>query len=74
MVLLECGSDIKACDNLHNTPLLWAALRGRETIFRFLLEHGADIKVRDRGGRTPLKLAREGWCRVVVQLLIEASN
>ena len=65
----------------HQTPLFWAAERGRRELVELLIRHGADVNARapdrsrstkgDQTGKTPLHVAAEGGHTAVIQTLLE---
>lgn len=61
---LELGGDVNAADDFGFTALHGAAIRGANSIVRFLVERGARLDVANTKGQTPLALAAEGDGRV----------
>eukprot|EP00300_Choanocystis_sp_HF-7_P007403 c15279_g1_i2.p1 GENE.c15279_g1_i2~~c15279_g1_i2.p1 ORF type:complete len:210 (+),score=32.45 c15279_g1_i2:34-630(+) len=58
-------------DSGGTTPLILAAMRGREGVVRLLLEMGANVQAHDDAGMTPLHVATQ-YCRAdVAKVLIE---
>ena len=47
-VLLEHGADLRRQDRYGETPLHYAASRGRIDVARLLIKHGADVNARFR--------------------------
>ncbi|KAM0147381.1 hypothetical protein ACHAPG_010622 [Botrytis cinerea] len=72
-LLLERGADIESKDSKYGqTPLSWAAEKGRDTVVKLLLEKGADIESKDsKYGQTPLSWAAKNGYDAVVKLLLE---
>jgi ankyrin repeat protein len=63
---------VNVVDNLHTSPLSWAACCGHEKIAQLLLDRGADIETRDSEyGQTPLSRAAERGYVDVVRLLLD---
>jgi ankyrin repeat protein len=60
--------DVDAANAQGETPLMMAALRGRESLARVLIERGARI---NRDGWTPLHYAASGPGTAVVKLLLD---
>lgn len=52
------GAPINGTDSRGRTPLMIAALLGKDEICELLLSEGADIKLRDSAGKTASDLAR----------------
>src|SRR5262245_19887869 len=50
-MLLELGLDPNAANRDGRTPLMGAALKGRNEVVQMLVEHGAKVETRDRGSR-----------------------
>ena len=78
-VQLLIGSNcLDSKDSYGRTPLLWAAIRGHDTVVQLLLATGqVDIDSKDKGvatpweGRTPLLYASRSGHKAIVQLLLE---
>jgi ankyrin repeat protein len=68
--LIDADSDINEGDNLGETPLQDAAVRGYREIASLLIEKGADINARDVRGLTPVHAAAWGGYGDIVDLLI----
>ena len=56
--LLERGADPNIANAGGGTPLMTAAVKGRERVVRLLLERGADPAAKDKTGKTALGHAR----------------
>jgi ankyrin repeat protein len=67
--LLRAGASPNDCDDQGETPLLWAAARGRRFIMLELLARGADVGHKNAKGKTPLMLARANGHEEVVAIL-----
>src|SRR4029077_12723383 len=50
-LLLELGLDPNAANKDGRTPLMGAAIKGRNEVIQLLVEHGAKLDQRDRGSR-----------------------
>lgn len=50
-MLLDLGLDPNHANNEGRTPLMGAALKGRNDVVRLLVERGARLETRDRGSR-----------------------
>ncbi len=69
-MLLEKGANPNIVEReMGQTPLHWAAFRGRKTAAEMLLAHGANVDTRDWYGKTPLSLAKENGHTEMVELL-----
>lgn len=83
--LLEAGADanfqagsrkytrIGLRQEVGETALHWAALRGDEGVAQLLLNAGADTDLRDQDGKTPLHIAAFNGTAGVSQLLLTAK-
>ena len=56
-VALELGGDVKAANNVGDTPMHGAAWRGANNIILRLVEAGAELHVENNQGYTPLQIA-----------------
>ena len=70
-LLMENGANPNARDEDDQTPLYWAAGRGRIEIVRLLMENGADINAGGSREGTPLRGAARGGHIEIVRLLME---
>ncbi|MDX2036986.1 MAG: ankyrin repeat domain-containing protein [Isosphaeraceae bacterium] len=70
-LLIERGADLEACDDIGETALIAAAMRGIVETARILLDHGARVDHDDWSDRTPLSEAAIMGHRAVVELLLE---
>src|SRR5947207_13284167 len=52
--LLECGAALDSVDKSGNTVLHLAAVKGYDSVVRFLASRGIDLNVRNGRGLTPL--------------------
>src|SRR6185436_10714190 len=50
-MLLDLGLDPNSANQDGRTPLMGAALKGRNDVVRLLVDHGAKLDTRDRGSR-----------------------
>lgn len=64
--------DINAVGSVGNTPLMWAALWGQDSVVSYLLSAGADKTIKNKEGKTAEMLAREGGHRSTVRLIRDA--
>ena len=55
--LLSQGARVDATDSTGETPLHYAATRGKTDIAELLIAHGADVNARDAMDQTPLHYA-----------------
>lgn len=69
-LLLDCGANLEATDDLGRRPLLSAASLGRTAVVRRLLDRGADINGDDWSDQTALSEAAVHGQRDVVALLL----
>jgi uncharacterized protein len=53
----ELGLDVNSTTNVADTALHGAALRGADSIIKFLVEKGANLDVKNKQGFTPLEIA-----------------
>lgn len=73
-LLLERGAEVNSRDQDGQTPLSWAAEKGRESVVQVLLENRAGINSKDNNyGRTPLSWAAEKGHEAVVRLLLSRA-
>jgi hypothetical protein len=56
----ERGVDVNVANADGNTALHAAAVRGYDTVVKFLVEKGAKVDVKNKKGQTPLAAATEG--------------
>jgi ankyrin repeat protein len=54
---IELGMDVNAANEIGETPLHGAALRGADSIAQYLFDHGAKLDAKDKRNRTPLAIA-----------------
>jgi len=70
-ILLDHGAEIDVQTTDHGeTPLMKAALCGREDVVRLLLERGADITKADKTSCTPLHFAAQSGNTEAIRLLL----
>ncbi|MDR2137353.1 MAG: ankyrin repeat domain-containing protein, partial [Synergistaceae bacterium] len=73
--LIAAGRDVETRDRGRSTPLMHAALRGKQETAQKLLEAGAKADATDSVGWTPLHFAaRDESGLEVLRLLIESHN
>jgi ankyrin repeat protein len=64
-MLVYLGLDVNAANRDGRTPLMGAALKGRNDVVQFLVDHGANLDQRDGGSRdthaSASKLAGHTW-------------
>ena len=64
-ILVYLGLDVNAANRDGRTPLMGAALKGRNDVVQFLVDHGASLDQRDGGSRdthaSASKLAGHTW-------------
>ena len=74
-MLLDNGAKVENKDQKGNTPLHWAAIRGRFDCIDELLKHNASVTVQNNEGQTPLHLAAlAGYTTIVDKLLTKNSS
>ena len=71
-LVIDCGLDPNARNNIGSTPLHDAAFRCRIDVARILLDHGADPIIRDNEGRTPLDYGSD--CEEIIEELRRRSG
>ncbi|MEW6355873.1 MAG: ankyrin repeat domain-containing protein [Planctomycetota bacterium] len=69
-MLLLCGADVNSKTPIPQTPLHWAAMKGRRDVAEVLIDRGADINATDENGKTPLLQAVSFGHSDIAQLLI----
>ncbi|KAK6540060.1 hypothetical protein TWF694_008890 [Orbilia ellipsospora] len=74
LLLLQEGVDVDHKDINGRTPLLLAAIRGKDEIVQLLIDGGADIESEDSNGRTPLFRAASSGKIEVVRLLLATGR
>jgi uncharacterized protein len=70
--LLARGASVNAKDNDGNTPLIFAAISGKNSVIQILLEAGADPSIRNDAGINAAEQAKE--CPEIVSLLEPNNN
>ena len=58
-ILLDRGVEVNATDNMGNTALHAAAIRGVNSTVMLLLEKGAQLNARNKNGKLPVQLAED---------------
>ena len=74
LLLERDESCLAAVDNLHNTPLHYAARHCRLAMIEFLLNEGASINTKNLNSYTPLMLAVYYGSAIGVREILEHSN
>lgn len=67
---LESGVDVNKKDNLENTPLITAAMKGYDDAIKILLEAHANINEKNEEGKTALMFAAMNGHEKTVELLL----
>ena len=65
--LIDDGADVNTPHDGY-TPLIIAAMQGRDNVVEFLLKHGADPRI-TREGKTPRMIAQANGFKYVAQML-----
>jgi ankyrin repeat protein len=74
-LMVQQGADVNAIPKWYSdTPLIYAARKGKMNATKFLIQQGADIDARDKKGLTALDYARNEGHDEVVQILIQAGG
>jgi ankyrin repeat protein len=69
-MLFEKGADVnRPIDNVNNTFLHFASLRGKLEMVKMLLNAGADVNAKNDDGETAIDLAKSQWYPEVIKLL-----
>jgi ankyrin repeat protein len=72
-LLLDLHANPNLQDKAGETPLMYAAARGRVAVLKVLLEHHADLTIKNKNGQTALQLARKYKQKEVETLLLKAG-
>ena len=73
--LIKSGFNLEEKNSRGKTPLMMAAIRGRDRIVRILIESGAQLDTKSNGGKTALMFAcEEGFFKVVKMLLLAGAD
>ena len=73
-LLLLTKANVNAKDKNDQTPLHWAATKGREDVAELLLANKAVVDAKDKAGQTPLHYAVFGGHEDVEDLLRHHSR
>ena len=68
-LLLAAGANINLQNDLGETALIQAAMRGQTDVIKLYLEYGADTEIRDNTGRTARLYAMDRGFTDIVELL-----
>jgi ankyrin repeat protein len=71
--LLERGTDVDVVDRNGRTPLIQAAIEGKEEILRLLIGKGSKLDVQDKFGFTALHYAAQGHRFGSAEILLHAG-
>ena len=69
--LVAGGVDVNARDETGQTPLIAAALAGRDDVALFLVTHGADLMARTNKGMTALHAAAYSGDKAIAEMLLK---
>ena len=69
-LLVQCGADVNAENNICKTPLHEAVKSGTYEMVDFLIENCADVNVMDDPNNTPLHYARD---EIMCEILLKAG-
>lgn len=71
-LLLSHGAEVHNTDDLQQTALCWAAIKGNHAAVATLLDHGADPFHKDNEGDTPLGRSVSGYVNQSFRTLLRA--
>ncbi|HVY33564.1 MAG TPA: ankyrin repeat domain-containing protein, partial [Caulobacteraceae bacterium] len=71
--LIAKGADVNAADLKGQTPLMWAAAKGRSDNMAVLIKHGANVNAVTKSGFTALHFALKSKVDAGVTLLADAG-
>jgi ankyrin repeat protein len=71
--LVQAGAQLNVADELGNTALHRAVMKGDEGIVLYLIKKGARVRAANKTGETPLHIASAEGQERVVQILIESG-
>jgi ankyrin repeat protein len=72
-LLAAKGANVNATDTQGQTPLMWAAIKGRTDNIDFLVKHGANVNAVEQQGFTPLFFALRSKVPAASMALLNAG-
>jgi len=71
--LIVKGADVNGADQTGQTPLMWAAAKGRTDNIAILIKHGANVNAATKNGFTPLLFALKSQVPGAADMLADAG-
>ncbi len=68
-MILDAGADINAVNDLENSALHLAALRGSDKVVQYLVSRGAKLDRKNKQGKTPAEVAPKRTAELITKLM-----